>query len=340
VIVIDDVDGFDPLSLGALTELFSAPPLPILLTCEHPPDGLHDRLLQRPLSLPTGAEIAPLVPASWPALRDLSQPIEPLFAAQLAGWGEAEPPATLLRLVERRLAELSPAQRRSLQALSVLGESSPETLRSVVIDPRDLDEGLPSLCDGGLVSVYSGLLRVEHRVVAQISIATTPAGALSELNSRAALATAGTVERHAYHTARTTPDLSTYVAAENVATLRERRGDLRGTALALAQGVEIARREVLSGDNEVALSAWMALGRKLGFVLARQGEFASALAVFEEVLERTRPQGVDKARLMTLAATAAAGVHRDEDPALWSLLARSILPDDLPPRPRSILFPA
>jgi hypothetical protein len=84
----------------------------------------------------------------------------------------------------------------------------------------------------------------------------------------------------------------------------------------------------------------MALGRKLGFVLARQGEFASALAVFEEVLERTRPQGVDKARLMTLAATAAAGVHRDEDPALWSLLARSILPDDLPPRPRSILFPA
>jgi hypothetical protein len=84
----------------------------------------------------------------------------------------------------------------------------------------------------------------------------------------------------------------------------------------------------------------VALGRKLGSALARQGEFSSALAVLEEILVHNRPQGVDKARLMVLAAAVAAGVHRDEDPALWGLLARAIFADgEPPPRPRSSIFP-
>jgi Protein kinase domain/AAA ATPase domain len=319
VVAIDDVDEMDPVSHGALEDLLECDTtsgLFVLMTSEQPPDvGLARRIRGRALrglSREDAQRLLGDVPLP-PGTGD----IEPLYLDTLRRFRLLQtvddPPATLNDLVAMWLRHLLPAERRTIQALAVTGASSLRQLGEVLPRPDDLDDALRSLAEGGVVVVEDGQAFLSNTLYGRIALANASSGAVAELHSRALALiddAPHSVELRAHHALRGEPSFETFVLVENAARERTRCGSDEATIALLWDGIRVARDHELRGDAEaqVAVSARIVFGRKLGEALVRSGRLDQAQGVLAEVLELA-PQR-DSARAQVLEGLAAIAHNR------------------------------
>jgi hypothetical protein len=203
-------------------------------------------------------------------------------------------PATLTELVEWRIANLPPAERRVLQAVALLGVASKRALSDVLPNHDDVERGLPPLVESGLVTVRNGQVSVAHAIFGRVAVATAPAGAIRELHTRASAmheARRDSLELRAYHRVRSSTRIGAVAMAESVATLRTSRGDIEGAIDALDVAAEHAQERV-----ERAI-----LRRKRASVLLEGGRVGDAADLLAEALAHA-PDDHERARVMELLA--------------------------------------
>jgi tetratricopeptide (TPR) repeat protein len=109
---------------------------------------------------------------------------------------------------------------------------------------------------------------------------------------------------------------------ERLGDLSAARGDLDTAVLGYQRGIELARREVLESGDTSLDDVIASLGRRLGIVLARRGDFAGAEGVLREALEHSSGTGPQRAPI--LIALAAAVAQRSREREAYRLLGQAL----------------
>ena len=317
VLAIDDVDEMDPVSQGALEDLLECDGTTgifVLMTSEQPPDvGLARRIEGHALRGLSRTDAQRLL-GDVPLPAGTPEEIEPLYLEALRRFRlmatPDDPPATLMDLVALWLRHLLPAELRTIQALGVAGASSLRTLGEVLPRPEDLDDALRPLAEGGVVVVEDGQARLGNALYGRVALAHAASGAVAELHSRALALiddAPSTVELRAYHALRGEPSFEMFLLVENAARERTRCGSDEATIALLWDGIRVAREHELRGDAEaqVAISARVVFGRKLGEALVRSGRLDQAQGVLAEVLELAPQRDSARAQVLEGLATIA-----------------------------------
>ncbi len=325
VLALDDVQEMDPVSQCALEDVVEREETQgifVLMTSEHPPDtGVAQHILGRELRGLTRADVARLA-ADLELPPDLPEAAPPLYLAALRRFRalkapEAPAPA-LGELVGQWLRHLALAELRTIQALGVAGACTLRALGEVLPRPEDLDDALRGLAESGVVVVEDGQVRLAHALYGRIALENAAAGAVAELHSRALALiddAPSTVELRAYHALRGEPSFETFLLVENAARERVRCGSDEATVALLWDGIRVARLHELRGDAEaqVAVSARVVFGRKLGEALARLGRLDQAQGVLGEVLELAPHRDSTRAQVLEGLATIAHSRGRDDE---------------------------
>ena len=325
VVAIDDVHDMDPVSQSALEDLLEGDAtkgLFVLMTSEQPPDvGLARRIHGRELLGLSRSDVARIL-GDLPLPAGVRDDIEPLYIDALRRFrhlnAPEDPPATLPELVAQWLRHLSPAEQRTIQALGVAGASSLRHLGEVLPRPEDLDDALRPLAEGGVVLVEDGEARLGNALYGRVALAHASSGAVAELHSRAlALIDDApyTVELRAFHALRGEPSFETFLLVENAARERSRCGSDEATIALLWDGIRVAREHELRGEAEaqVAVSARIVFGRKLGESLVRAGRLDQAQGVLAEILELAPQRDAARARVLEGLAMIASSRGRTEE---------------------------
>ncbi len=325
VIAIDDVDEMDPVSERALEDLLECDGttgLFVLMTSEQPPDvGLARRIRGHELRGLSRADAQRLL-GDVPLPAAAPDDIEPLYVEALRRFrlleAPADPPPTLNELVAMWLRHLPLAELRTIQALGVAGARSLRQLGEVLPRPEDLDDALRPLAEGGVVVVDDGEARLGNPLYGRIALANAASGAVAVLHSRALALiddAPSTVELRAFHALRGEPTFETFLLVENAARERARCGSDDATIALLWDGIRVAREHELRGDAEaqVAISARIVFGRKLGEALVRSGRLDQAQGVLAELLELAPQRDSARAQVLEGLATIAYNRGRDDE---------------------------
>jgi tetratricopeptide (TPR) repeat protein len=292
------------------------------MTSEQPPDvGLATRIRGREVHGLTRAEAQSLLgDVALPARTPVD--IEPLYVdallrfAKLAASNDAPP--TLTELVALWLQHVPPGHQRTVQALGVAGASSLRRLGEVLPRPEDLDDALRSIAEDGVVIVADGHARLSNAIYGRVALAYASSGAVAELHARALALIdddPASVELRAYHALRGEPGFETFMVVENAARERTRCGSDEGTIALLWDGISVAREHELRGEAEaqVAISARVVFGRKLGEALVRAGRLDQAQGVLAEVLELAPRRDSSRAQVLERLAAIAYNRGRPEE---------------------------
>jgi hypothetical protein len=288
VLVLDDLDHADRMSLRCLGELLAETPARVRFVASW---------TGRPGELPV-ARVAErgLLGIPSPVEGEKDRLVEPLYVEQHLRWrAEAPnetPPRTLIEIVEARLQALPPAQRRALQAVAVAGASSLDELDLLTQRPEGLREAVDELVQAGFLHGSGGTIRLAHVAFGRLVLDTIPAGALAQLHARAADGLApvpGALELRAHHAIRGRPDFETFMLVEQAAAARARRGDADGEIVILSDAFACSRQNLARGDTEAAASAWHVFGRKLAHALTRAGRLEHAHGILSELLQGSVP---------------------------------------------------
>jgi len=312
VLLLDDADRMDGASLAAITDLLCDAPvggLTIVATSESAPDEevavYMQRLHLEGWSRATAARILSEREAPSEALGRDAGPYEPLYVLQCARWWRefsCRAPATLTELVEWRVANLPPSERRVLQAVAVLGVGSKRALSDILPNRDDIERGLPPLVEAGLVTVTAGSVAVTHAIFARVAVATAPRGTIRELHARASAlyeTRRDSVELRTYHRVRSTSRVGIASLADSIATLRASRGDIDGAIDSLDTATNLA------DDVHERAALW----RRRAAILLEGGRVADAADVLADALAHA-PDDHERARVMELLAQT------------WNLLGR------------------
>ena len=356
VLAVDDADQLDNASRRALVEgigKVTAPSFFVLVTSIAPLDLPPARTTARALAGLGPADAALLLESlggprdavfdrgsdapvdsrrDGPASR--SRPpalIEPLYVElirrfRLDGAQSAAPPR-LLDVVDAGLRVLPPPHRRLLLAAAMTGGGARAEVAALA---RRDDEAraLEPLVEAGLLEVDAEEgLRVTHEVLAQVTLAIAPVGAVEALHVSAAEALADAPERRelrAYHALRGRPDFETFMLVEDCAALRSSAGDAEGAADLLWAGMRAGRTMLQHGEVEAGGSACVVFGQKLGAALRELGRYEETLSVLEEILPMTGPEDAARARTLEELSRAAGSLGRRTDAERWRREALAI----------------
>ena len=224
-------------------------------------------------------------------------------------------PPRLADAVAKRIQRLNGAARRLLQCIAVLGRCA---VRSSVesIAEREHMASLPQLLARGLVVESFGTLEIIHPLVRDLVEASTPAEVRRMLHLRALeLATRvdAPLEVRAHHAYGSGETLSALVLLERLGDVSAARGDLDTSVLGYQRGIELARREVLESGDTSLDDVLASLGRRLGSVLARRGDYAGAEGVLREALEHSSLGGSQRAPILVALARAVSQRNRERE---------------------------
>ncbi|MDB4932863.1 MAG: serine/threonine protein kinase [Myxococcaceae bacterium] len=231
--------------------------------------------------------------------------VMPLHLEQLVRWnleGGGEAPKTMVDLIALRSERLPSPARRTLQALAVLGEATPDALGAVSNVPWD-DALRAELESRGWVTVEgpagAEVLRWAHPFLREVVEATTPAPLRSEMH-RARHAQGGDelpLEVQALHAQQGEESFQSLLLLDRVGDCALARGDDYAGAFALRRGLEIARRELTRGEVDDPEQAIAIFARKLGDALVRTGELSEAEGVLREGLAVTKRGAPERLRI-------------------------------------------
>jgi tetratricopeptide (TPR) repeat protein len=226
-------------------------------------------------------------------------------------------PPRLADVVATRIQRLNVAARRLLQAIAVLGLRASQSSVEQVVEPEYL-ASLPQLLARGFVVESLGTLEIIHPLVRDLVEASTPAEVRRALHMRAlSVATRNNapLEVRAHHAYGSGETLSALVMLERLGDLSAARGDLDTAVLGFQRGIELARREVLESGDTSLDDVIASLGRRLGVVLTRRGDFAGAEGVLREALEHSSMDGPQRAPILIALASAVSQRSREREAA-------------------------
>jgi tetratricopeptide (TPR) repeat protein len=338
VLIVDDLHRCDGLSPRVLCELprYSMGDSVLLITASSK---------AKPVPLPEGTHLIVLrgfttqqAKAFTAGIRlpdnDVADPADrlfvPLYLEQVQALGllsesgnKALPPR-LADAVSARIQRLNVAARRLLQCIAVLGRSAARSSIESIAE-REHMASLPQLLARGLVVESFGTLDIIHPLVRDLVEASTPAEVRRMLHLRALeLATRmdAPLEVRAHHAYGSGETLSALVLLEKLGDVSAARGDLDTAVLGYQRGIELARREVLESGDLTLDDVLASLGKRLGTVLARRGDYAGAEGVLREALEHSSLGGPQRAPI--LVALARAVSHRNREREAYRLLGQAL----------------
>ncbi len=230
--------------------------------------------------------------------------VMPLHLEQLLRWnleGGGEAPKTMVDVIALRSERLAPPARRTLQALAVLGEATPDVLGTVsgVI----WDDALRAELESRGWITFDGptgreVARWAHPFLREVVEATTPAPLRSEMHrARHAQGDDLPLEVQALHAQQGEETFQSLLLLERVGDRAMARGDDHAGAFALRRGLEIARRELTRGEVDDPEQAIAIFARKLGDALLRTGELSEAEGVLREGLGVSKRASPERLRI-------------------------------------------
>lgn len=315
LVIFEQLHRCDTASLAVLTALISRPlRVPVLLVGTHTPridpHWLHSEAIAlRGLSREQAAAalvgaVAHASPEVLAALESGPDEVLPLYVDQLARWtleGGGVPPTRLVDLISARFARLPPRARRAVQALALLGEASAAEIAAVLNEEFDsLTATSLRLRGWTALEREAERVRIAHPLLREVAEASIPAAKRSELHEKCAdalTARGAPLEARALHAAYAEDPFQALVLFERAGDRALARGDDLGAALALRQGLECARREMVRGEMDDPERAVAIFARKLGDALVRAGEAAEAEGVLREALEVVPRTDIEWAKL-------------------------------------------
>lgn len=327
ILAIDDLYRVDGPSRNAFADIVGEPPpCSALVIATHIPGfeaGWGAEAAARVLSgLPPPAVSRLLRPArnAPRALNEDAKGVLPMYIEQVLRYsqdGGSDPPNRLADLIALRVDTLEPNARRTLQALSVIGdEMKPDTVLELLPKTDNLEGMLNDLQRAGMVELEAGRASTSHPLLREIVLSGIPATARKDLHAKALRACeriSAPIEARAQHAYYAGDSFQALLLLEQVADRATARGDAATEVLALRRGLEIARQEISRGELDDPLRAVLIFGRKLGASLTRAGNFADAEGVLREALDVAGPSGTDRARVLSALAHVAHGRHRSTE---------------------------
>jgi len=333
VLLVDDLHRCDGLSPYVLRELprYSGTASLLLISVGNAtrplplPDGTHTVKLRGFSNVQAAAFISGVkLPLASEDSRETSErQLVPLYLEQLQALGigaenssKALPPR-LADVVATRIQRLNVSARRLLQAIAVLGLRAAQSSVEQVVESEYL-ASLPQLLARGFVVESGGVLEIIHPLVRDLVEASTPAEVRRALHMRAlSVATRNNapLEVRAHHAYGSGETLSALVMLERLGDLSAARGDLDTAVLGFQRGIDLARREVLESGDTSLDDVIASMGRRLGLVLVRRGDFAGAEGVLREALEHSSLDGPQRAPILIALASAVSQRSREREAA-------------------------
>jgi serine/threonine protein kinase len=342
VLVIDDLNRVDGASRNALADMIAEPPLmSLLVLAAHTPTfdphwSGNDTFRQL---LPLPKLIANTLARGFALGERLSDPsgtatsgVLPLYVEQIVRFsieGGTEPPGRLADLVALRIERQTPAARRVLQALAVLGDDvDPKDIDALVSNPARTQPSSDRTVQSAVQANISALaaaeviertpagLRHAHPLVREIVIAMIPAEVRRELHRRVARFAETKklpAEVRAWHLLQAEDTFEALLLVESVSEKALARGDAEGAVLWLKRALELARRELVRGELDDPIQAVLIFSRKLGEALAVAGALSDADGILREALDLAGPSGRDRARVLGVLAKVAHNRDRSGD---------------------------
>jgi len=329
VLAIDELHRIDGPSRAAFADALGEPPeAKVLMLCTHAPGfesgwgAGHAARILGGLPPPALSRLLSNVPTEQlqAAEDETGRGVLPMYAEQLMRFhieGGNDPPRRLGDLVGLRVDTLDPPARRTLQALSVLGDRVELKMLSALLPKNHpVDSSLSQLKSAGMVEQTGDLWSTSHPLLRELVLTGIPAAVRREFHSKALRVCeqhAAPIEAQALHAYEAQDSFQALLLLEQVADRATSRGDLNTEIEALRRGLEIARRDVARGELDDPLRAVLIFARKLGAALTRAGNFADAEGILREALDIAGPSGVDRARVLGSLAQVAHGRHRDQE---------------------------
>jgi len=329
ILAIDELHRVDGPSRAAFADALGEPPeARVLMICTHAPGfesgwgASHAARILAGLPPPALSRVLSGAPAEHlkAAEDETGRGVLPMYVEQLLRFhleGGNDPPKRLGDLVGLRVDTLDPAARRTLQALSVLGDSVDLKMLSALLPKNHaVESSLGLLQAAGMVERVGELWSTSHPLLRELVLAGIPAAVRRELHAKALHVceqAAAPIEAQALHAYEAQDSFQALLLLEQVADRATARGDLNTEIEALRRGLEIARRDVARGELDDPLRAVLIFARKLGTALTRAGNFADAEGILREALDIAGPSGVDRARVLGSLAQVAHGRHRESE---------------------------
>ncbi|MEZ4392374.1 MAG: protein kinase [Polyangiales bacterium] len=309
----------DGASLRVLRALMSRPPSSpslLLITCSAqlvPSLPRCETITLRPLSV---RGVAQMVDAARPLL-DVdtlllpAQELPPMHVEQLLRWhaeGGGDAPPRLVDLIAHRLERLSSSGRRLLPCIAAFGECNAADASAALgsaVEPALF----ATLHAGGWIAPVEGdegRWRIAHPMILDVLNDSVPAAVRTTLH-RAALQAedrALPVEVEAMHAELTGAVFLALLKLGQMGDQAMARGDHASAAQALRRGVELARREYLKGDADLADDTLSIFARKLGEALVSAGDYAEAEGVLREGIGVTTVDSQEWIRLQCVLGSA------------------------------------
>jgi serine/threonine protein kinase len=338
VLVIDDLHRLDGASRNAFSDVVSEPfDVPVLILASHIPGFDAHWPGQHPARILNG--LAPDVAAALlrgtstgDALQGMSaRGVPPMYIEQLVRFiqeGGTQPPARLADLIALRIARLETAERRVLQALSVLGDlAQPAHVGAILADNANIDKTLAQLVSTGMVAMHAEGIRIVHPLIREIAEVTIPAGARRELHASVGGISAEMklpIEARAVHASAAQDSFEALLLLEQIGDLAASRDDVGGAILAFRRGLDLARREIFRGELDDPMRAVLIFSRKLGEMLVRDGDLTDADGVLREAMDLAPPAGEDRAKVLLALARVARARQRAPEAARYLREAKDL----------------
>ncbi|MCK6533650.1 MAG: protein kinase [Polyangiaceae bacterium] len=329
ILAIDELHRIDGPSRAAFADALGEPPeARVLMLCTHASGfesgwgASHAARVLGGLPPPALSRVLSSVPEAQllAAEDETGRGVLPMYAEQLLRFhldGGNDPPQRLGDLIGLRVDTLDPAARRTLQALSVLGDRVKLAMLSGLLPKNHpVESSLGQLETAGMAERSGELWSTSHPLLRELVLTGIPAAVRREFHAKALRVceqTAAPIEAQALHAYEAQDSFQALLLLEQVADRATGRGDLNTEIEALRRGLEIARRDVARGELDDPLRAVLIFARKLGSALTRAGNFADAEGILREALDIAGPSGADRARVLGSLAQVSHGRHRQSE---------------------------
>ena len=183
----------------------------------------------------------------------------------------------------------------------VVHGATPFQIDSMVSDNTDLDHGLKTLVDGGMIMQEGNGIVISHSLIQQVAEASIPAEVRRDLHERAGELVSEMDmprEARAMHALLARGTFNALLLLDQTGEAALCWDDVDSAVLAFRQCLDVARREISNGELDDPMRAVVVFSRKLGDALSRSGDVTGAEGVLRESLDLTDPNSVDRAYVL------------------------------------------
>ncbi len=316
LIVADDLDNWDPLSLEVLREVRGIDrELPVFLLSSSSQSQYGAINLEI-----TGLDHkdAELFLAGC-AIASVDEPLRlpdegrrfwnPLHLEQLHALGDPTAAHTIADAVMQRIDRLGAEARRTLQAICVLGDrtSASDVDKLTAAEGSTLDERrelleytIDRLEKHQFIRRENSEVVVAHPFLRDLVVASIPAEAKRSLHQRAleiTTAAGAPASVRAIHAALGAESTTALVLLERAGDVATQSGDTKTAAHAYRTGLELGRKATLETGDPMLEHSMIQFSRKLGEATLAQGDATTADGVLREALDLAGPNSEERHRM-------------------------------------------